>query len=117
MIQLEYQNIWSIDESFNEARDPSEPSCFYLYLEVGETGDKSNNVFNVRVANLAGAKQQGIKRPKNTKGLIVVYEYNWPKIKQLLEDILKECQANDWDSSMSNLAKHFDWDYEKMRPI
>jgi hypothetical protein len=48
----------------------------------------------------------------NSRATIYCEEFEWPKIKESILNILKKCERATWDESVKQLRKRFDWEYE-----
>jgi hypothetical protein len=47
----------------------------------------------------------------DTERCIVVHEFDWPKIKRSIENILKKCERDTFDESIHEFGKRFRWEY------
>jgi hypothetical protein len=91
-------------------------------LTIGEKGIVGTNLFWLEICTAAYAKEKGThsKRPY----VLIVDEFDWPKIKPMIVERVMSCERGDWDSSVAELRKHFHWEYEtkqtsrkKLKPL
>jgi len=81
-----------------------------LILQIGWDDDPGEDDFTVYC--ITNELRDAFKL--NTRSVIYCEEFEWPKIKENILNILKKCERATWHESVKQLRKRFDWEYEGM---
>ncbi len=87
---------------------------FLLKVFVGRAEDVGVESFDLIVCNPAWVGM-AIQKDKIffVKNLLIVEEYNLPKIKQFITDKFESVEAEDWRAVALKLSAFAHWEYEK----
>lgn len=119
MIELEIKNISASDigRVSLEEWTPQNPEDIWIpmSMEIGEKGDDASNIFLFTIAT-----PEGIQKNLNASGqyykfgrfCLIVKQYNWKTIKNIIQERVKRCQRNSWEESVKLLSRNFKWEYE-----
>lgn len=114
-IRLEIRSIGSPDVEFDSWKPSTNEEIFFLIeIEIGETGVEGADLFQVVVATPEALRARSItgKYTIRDRSTIVVSNYDWKKIKNALEAIIRSCESESWETSTLNLQRYFVWEYE-----
>ncbi|WP_409290599.1 Imm8 family immunity protein [Peribacillus sp. SCS-37] len=112
---LEIKDVYSSDINEVWKWVPRDPEEIYYLLEfnVGYVNDKASDIFYVFVATPEGLR----KRKKTssdwvTNKHLIVRDYSFDLVEAKINEILFKCTGPDWEKSVQNLLKYFDWEYD-----
>ena len=85
-----------------------------LTLEIGWDDDVGSDLFFTAIYthDALTRMRKTRKRKIDTHRCIVVHEYDWPKIKKSILDILSKCERETYIDSIEQLKKYFRWEFE-----
>ncbi len=87
---------------------------FLLEFEVGNA--TSADVFSVIVATPEALRARASDQTFILAGraTIIVFDYDWDRIKKGIESIVRDCTKDlaDWHAAAAALQRHFRWEYE-----
>ncbi len=97
----------------------AEDVFYCLELEIGPVGSGETHSFQALVATPQGLRAQKERCRHLYKGsqrsLFVFADYSWKAVEQEVLKTVADCTAADFDGSLINLRKRFDWEYENYR--
>lgn len=88
--------------------------CICLEMDIGPVGGDPADIYQCVVATPLGLENF---RPDNEliledRATILVREFDWPKIKKRLAEIVKKCEGEDQIETQWKLQRYFQWEYE-----
>jgi hypothetical protein len=112
-MRAEIKGIFCSDRRDFETWQPDRLQDIYLGLElsIGLTGGEAADLFQVVVATPQAVRGKPERRRAR---LLIVEQYNWPKIRATLQQWVRECEGQTWDEIVTCLRQRFDWEYEGM---
>lgn len=118
VVRLELKDIDSgflsrQSEEYNWLPDRPDDVWIDLNVTVGLADDEAADVFYVTACTpeaLRHAKKTNQHDPTRVKYLLL-RDYSFERLQELVEGIVADCAGQDWESSVTNLQKHFVWEY------
>jgi hypothetical protein len=118
-IRAEIKSFSSPDvEVFAWIPTSREDVYFLLEIEIGETGQKLCDLFQVMVVTPEGLRKRATPSSPilSKRATLVVSELNWNNLKTELENVVRECEASTWVETVLRLQRYFQWEYENYQP-
>lgn len=97
-----------------QPKDPLDVAV-YLSVTIGERGRLGPHIFESAIyttSNFRKRKQKFGSDFEDPNRVTVVYEYDWPKIRGKLDAVIKNCERLTEVATLTELRKHFYWEYE-----
>jgi hypothetical protein len=96
---------------------PNDPEDVYYYMEltIGEDTRPGGDLFGLTVSTpKALLKRMRTLGPPSISGRhhLILLDYSWDKVLQFINDVIDQCQGNDWEDISTRLARHFSWEFE-----
>jgi|LakMenE01Jun11ns_1017448.scaffolds.fasta_scaffold9907367_2 hypothetical protein len=114
-ITPEIRSISSPDIEFYSWEPATLEEVFFLVeMEIGEKGVAGADLFQVVISTPEGlrAKAGSGKTILRVRSTIVVSNYDWNCIRETLELIVRDCEAESWVHTTLRLQRYFKWEYE-----
>lgn len=106
------------DERVLIANRPSNMESFFftVTLEVGPFESEGGDNFHLLVCTRAGLSRLRRLSGKSyeTTRKLIVDAYDWVKIKQEINQKIKQCECPTWEDSLECLRQEFNWEFEGM---
>lgn len=115
MTRLEIKSLHSSDVELFAWLPDSNSVWFPLQLEIGEAGDARSDVFDMMVATPEGMLEKATPDARGVlskRGLLVLRTFSWDTLRHTLDSIVRDCQAETWETSVLRLQRYFYWEYE-----
>ena len=111
-MRLEIRSISSSDFELEEfAPKTSEDVLFVLDIEIGVLGEDGADLFYVTVATKEALKSKPAT-PTTSKGPLVLEEYSFKILLELVGSIVAACEQSTWSQSVECLKGVFDHEYD-----
>lgn len=116
MIKLEIKYISSPNVNLESWR-PKELKdvCIPITVDIGEEGDDASEIFQAVIATPEGLRDYLDKEGefyRFSQYYIIVTEYNWKVIKDVIRARVNLCCRESWQKSALLLSRYFLWEYE-----
>ena len=86
-------------------------------MEIGQEGVDGADLFQVVIATPEGLRATA--KTGNTtireRSTIVISFYDWHRIRESLETIIRSCESETWVNSTLQLQRYFKWEYENFQ--
>jgi hypothetical protein len=113
MTRLEIKSLMSSDVDIATWQPESlEEVWFAIEMEIGLTGDDKADLFQTVVATPEGLRKHARDELISKRGTLVLSSYSPQILRKVLEEILSECSAENWNESVLKLQRYFFWEYE-----
>ena len=92
---------------------PSHGDSFNLYVqaEIGPDNDNGSNIFGFNICNTKWI-DENLESAIFGKGLIIVNNYNFEKIKEKIENLCSKIQEDTWNDLAIRISRYGQWEYE-----
>lgn len=81
-------------------------------VEIGPESERGSHLFEFRVVTSAYVAKGGSLGW--CRALLLVNEFDWKDVENMVELLLGRVVANDWDSAIRVLCLYLDWEYAGM---
>lgn len=85
---------------------------FLLEMKIGELDSDEGEMYSINVVSPHAYKEHNIKPKDMYEKFVFVNNYNWDKIKSDIEGAVAECDAGNYEDSIENLIRFFNWEFE-----
>ena len=100
------ENLWAWQPSI-------EDTYLLLELQIEDEEAASGNVFSVIVATPEALRSRRKSHfVLSQRGTLVVSEYDWGRLRAHLEQLVANCSASGWATTVDCLRRYFLWEYE-----
>lgn len=94
---------------------PEDPACFGLLLQVllGPEGQEGEESFDFVVCTPAWLRERhGANGVIPTRHHILVFEYDFPRLRKAIESIVDSTEGEDWREVAERIGRHGKWEFE-----
>lgn len=103
------ENYWPEDEA---------NFCFYLELSISPLSEKGEEIFGITVCTPNWlADNHGIDEILFLRHHLLVFEYNYNRIIDLLRKKIYSFTANNWDELSSKISEIAYWEFEDYHEV
>lgn len=94
-----------------EAATPQDV-IFQITIELGPDNLIGSDMFQCMVVS-----ENNVHQLPGWSKYISFPEYSWKAFRDRLKNIFQTCQKDDWESSLFELRKHFNWEFDGLAGV
>lgn len=104
-MKFKLENINVIKEDFGEAYDDFWAN---IEIDISGSGEQGAESFSVNIVSVARLKKIAEGSPLLGKGIIICKDYDEKAIRDILDNLVKAIEVDNWDDFCSQFEKYFE---------
>jgi hypothetical protein len=118
-MKAELKGLFSPDVDDLENFRPNDPNnfCFLLQVMAAPEGSEGEESFDIEVCTPTWLAET--YAPDNIifgRHHIIVQQYNYEKLAQVIVEILEECSGENWEEVATKISRYGKWEFEDYVP-